>query len=151
MTAAEQCWAMVCTGHMLAGHFHLSKQAYHGDNMLNSRLLQGKSCRSGACGARYLAAEKQWNVSTCPPCEAFCLVLANVCPSCTFFFCFVLFWEVQIWSNKGMKDWLRLLFGCRHGLQSMLETSLLLTPGIAPLSADCCFLSGTGLGPKTIC
>ena len=48
--------------------------------MLMSCLLQGElnSGKSRACGARYLAAEHQWNVSICPHCEAFCLVLANV-------------------------------------------------------------------------
>lgn len=150
---------MVCTDHALAGHFELSKQASHGDNMLNFRLLQGKSSRSGACGARYLAAEEEWNVSICLPCEAwaFCLVLANHLAQAVQKIILVLFsfpefyWNAQIWPNKGMQDLLRLLVDCRHGPQSISETSLLPTQGTAPLYVGCCFLSGTGLGPKTIC
>jgi len=117
----------VCSGHTLAGHFELSKQACHGDNMLSSRLVQARSSSSRACGARYLAAEKQWNVSICLPCEAwaFCLVLANHFAQAVQKIILVLFsfpefyWNVQIWPNKGMKDLLRLLVGCRHVPQSM--------------------------------
>ncbi len=97
--------------------------------MLISCWLQGKlnSGKSHACGARYLAAEKQWNVSSCLPCEAFCLVLTNVFP------------QAVLWPNEGMKDLLRLNIDCRHGPQSMSEMLLLLTPGIAPLYVGCCF------------